>query len=591
MLASLAAWPAPARAAPAPPPFLRWGEYVPWDAASLDSLRAHLNDLDVVASHTASLGADGSLDDKTDPAVKQVLAGFGGRALLEVTNGGFDQDVAHALLTDPQARAQALASLAAVGAPWKGISLDFEDLDPADRDAYSAFVRDLKARLGPGRTLALALPAQTHDVRDGWAGGYDYAALGQAADYLFVMGYAFRSGRSDNNGPVDPLPWLRDVLGWSTQRIPPARLVLGVAAYGYDWRTDPPASDASAADASADPRGTSVTYSSAITLQQQYHVAAPSYDHDRSGAYFQYQDADGTPHEVWYEDRGTFAQKLALVGQYHLAGIGWWRLGGEDPGVWSVLASAGQDGHSSPESSYAITNPQLRDFYTRRGDVAFFGYPISNEFTLQGSRTQIFQRAVLQIGPDGHARLMNLLDPDVLPLVHVNGSTLPAPDWGFMQGGPAPGAPDFGAAAPAWVKRVTPDTWDGLSVGFGHAFFSTVSCQAAFPDGDCQAGLLPLMALELWGLPTSAPARDPANKNFVYQRFQRGIMHYDASTGTTQGLLLGEVFKSVLTGQNLPADVAQEQRGSRFYRQYDPTRPNAVARPDELPATDLRGAF
>src|SRR5205085_3732838 len=102
-------------------------------------------------------------------------------------------------------------------------------------------------------------------------------------------------------------------------------------------------------------------------------------------------------------------------------------------------------------------------------------------------------------------------------------------------------------AGPAWVRQVAPDTWDGQSVGFGAAFFGTVSCAQAFPQGDCHQELLPLMALELWGLPTSAPARDPANKNFVYQRFQRGVMHFDAASGATHGLLLGDVFKSVLT--------------------------------------------
>ncbi len=72
------------------------------------------------------------------------------------------------------------------------------------------------------------------------------------------------------------------------------------------------------------------------------------------------------------------------------------------------------------------------------------------------------------------------------------------------------------------------------------------------------------MALELWGFPTSQPARDPNNHNFIYQRFQRGILHYDATSGVTRGILLGDAFKSVLTGQNLPTDTAQELRHSPF---------------------------
>src|SRR3712207_8663039 len=42
-----------------------------------------------------------------------------------------------------------------------------------------------------------------------------------------------------------------------------------------------------------------------------------------------------------------------------------------------------------------------------------------------------------------------------------------------------------------------------------------------------------LIGIELYGFPTSAPAADPNNNGFVYQRFQRTVLHYDATSGTT----------------------------------------------------------
>jgi hypothetical protein len=84
---------------------------------------------------------------------------------------------------------------------------------------------------------------------------------------------------------------------------------------------------------------------------------------------------------------------------------------------------------------------------------------------------------------------------------------------------------------------------------------------------------------------------DPNNANFVYQRFQRGIMHYDAGTGVTRGILLADYLKSVLTGQNVPDDLSQQVRGSRFFGQYSPGAPLWLARPAELPGTDLSWAF
>ncbi len=100
-----------------------------------------------------------------------------------------------------------------------------------------------------------------------------------------------------------------------------------------------------------------------------------------------------------------------------------------------------------------------------------------------------------------------------------------------------------------------------------------------------------LLNLELWGLPTSKPAFDPSNGSFVYQRFQRGIMHYDAATGATQGLLLADYLKSIVTGKNLPIDLEGQAKESVFYRQYDSSKPGHLARPQELPGSDLTNAF
>ena len=68
-------------------------------------------------------------------------------------------------------------------------------------------------------------------------------------------------------------------------------------------------------------------------------------------------------------------------------------------------------------------------------------------------------------------------------------------------------------------------------------------------------------------------------------------MHYDASTGVTQALLLADYFKSILTGQSVPSDLDRQAQGSPFYRQYDTSKPHWVARSDQLPNTDLTFAF
>jgi hypothetical protein len=92
-------------------------------------------------------------------------------------------------------------------------------------------------------------------------------------------------------------------------------------------------------------------------------------------------------------------------------------------------------------------------------------------------------------------------------------------------------------------------------------------------------------------MPTSAPTPDPRNRNFVYQRFVNGIVLCEAASGTTTFLPLGEYLKEMLTGQNLPPDLAAEAATSPLLAQYDSAHPLGLARPGAVADTDLTDAF
>lgn len=234
------------------------------------------------------------------------------------------------------------------------------------------------------------------------------------------------------------------------------------------------------------------------------------------------------------------------------------------------------------ETGFEIRNDRIWTYFTSQGGVATFGFPVSNEFNLLGFPVQIFQRHVLQVAPEG-VRPMNLLDPDVLPVTQINFATFPAHDPAVATSAPGPGSANYGDAVLAHINSVVPDQFENERVGFRNAYLA-----AAPADTGATAALV---ALEVWGFPTSRPAYDPNNGAFVYQRFQRGFLHYDATTGSTGGILLGDAFKSVLRGTGAPPDLAAQAADSRFWAQYDPSRPAALARPTVLAATDLAGAF
>jgi hypothetical protein len=245
-----------------------------------------------------------------------------------------------------------------------------------------------------------------------------------------------------------------------------------------------------------------------------------------------------------------------------------------------------------PATGYRISQPSLLAYFQRRGGVRTFGYPISGEFLLLGKRVQLFQRQALEVKPDSTVGALNLFEPDILPVTHFDGLQLPAPDPDLVTAAPSPLDPDYLTLALALVDEVVPDDWNGRDVNFHATFVDSVTCsEEVGPDEACDPALLAALGLEIWGLPTSRPMADPSNKDFIYQRFQRGVMHYSASTGLTQALLLGDWFKRVLMGSDVPADAQKDLEGSPFLGQYAPSRPLGVARPAVLTDTTLATAF
>ena len=200
-----------------------------------------------------------------------------------------------------------------------------------------------------------------------------------------------------------------------------------------------------------------------------------------------------------------------------------------------------------PVTGFNIADDAIRTFFDQHGGTSTFGEPISREFALLGQPVQLFENAALQVQPDGSVQALQLTDPGLVPYVHLNGLTVPGADPALAFVTPTPDQPNYPARLQVFLQSTIPDSWSGQPVQFWSAYSA--------------AG-----GSEVWGLPTSDAAADPNNPHFVYQRFQNGILLYDSTAGTTQALPLGEYLKAILTGQNLPPDLATEAASSPLLR-------------------------
>ena len=78
------------------------------------------------------------------------------------------------------------------------------------------------------------------------------------------------------------------------------------------------------------------------------------------------------------------------------------------------------------QTGYRIDRDAFCDYFSHRGGVTTFGYPVSRDFQFEGCTVQFFQRLVMQQCGSQGVGTLNLLDEGLLPYTRMNGSTFPA---------------------------------------------------------------------------------------------------------------------------------------------------------------------
>ncbi|HYF92321.1 MAG TPA: glycosyl hydrolase family 18 protein [Symbiobacteriaceae bacterium] len=307
------------------------GYYVDYDAGSLEVVKTRSNHMDQVVVFGYGFDEQGNLQGKEQQIVRG-LVGKSKRMILfgNLTDGGFNQETAHAILTNPAVQDRAVRNLIAKAQELEagGVQIDFENIAGGDRDAYTAFLKRLKAELQPlGMTLSIAAAAKTSDTRTGWGGATDYAAIGQIVDQVYIMAYD-EHWRGGEPGPVASLNWVERVVRYATGVIPAQKIVLGVPFYGYEWAVD-------TREGTANNRAYSFTR---LDRRVAELGGAAKWD-PVAGENVATYAVDGSQRIAWWPDERSLEAKLKLAYQYNLKGIALWRLGFEDDQWWNRLGA------------------------------------------------------------------------------------------------------------------------------------------------------------------------------------------------------------------------------------------------------------
>ncbi|WP_102348026.1 glycosyl hydrolase family 18 protein [Bacillus sp. Marseille-P3661] len=296
------------------------------------SARRHAQFLTYLAPFSFNIKRDGTLIEPPLNDFPAIARNNRVTLMMVVTNleeGQFSDELGQIILNNQEVQNTLIRNIIDTANKYgfRDIHFDMEFLRPADREAYNQFLRTVKQRLPEGFLLSTALAPKTSATQEGeWYEAHDYKAHGEIVDFVIIMTYEW----GYSGGPamaVSPIGPVREVLEYALTEMPGSKIMMGQNLYGYDWTL---------------PYVAGGEYAKAISPQEAIRIARTNnvpiqYDAEAQAPTFNYTDAEGKEHEVWFEDARSIQAKFDLIKELGLRGISYWKLGLAFPQNWLLI--------------------------------------------------------------------------------------------------------------------------------------------------------------------------------------------------------------------------------------------------------------
>ena len=275
--------------------------------------------------------------------------------------GDFDQNAVHTMMTNSTLRTQHISDLhqrLLAHPEFAGIDVDYESLLGTDRENYASFMEDLALDVhGLGKILTTAV--HTKVGAGTWDGpqAQDYERIGNAVDELLLMTYDLHWATSPtfNNPPptagCQSTPdWMNDVASFAISEInDPSKIQLGLPFYGYRWK------QGFEAHTLNDP-GVGLTYYNAQELIEEHGITPAMITRESHGYEPNFTvNIDNVNWVCYFQDSASLDYKLTALLENdltdYIGGVGIWRLGRENDGMWRAVVNAVKQTNAIIENS------------------------------------------------------------------------------------------------------------------------------------------------------------------------------------------------------------------------------------------------
>jgi len=336
------------------------------------------------------LRADGTIRDAGDHRYSDWAHERGLRVWPMFTNN-IDQAASHRVFTDAALRRSVIARVAALARAERadGVNVDWENVRTADRDGFSAFLKQASAAWHEaGLLVSVDVTARTDTWQLGdWSESFDRRAVSEAADYVVLMAYD-EHNRLRPLGSTASLPWVRQSLSYLLRDVSASKVILGVPFYTQDWSADPK-------------RRMEVLTIAQTPARLRTYRAVVRWDPTVGQSVATYK-RNGFVHTIWVEDRRSLQLKAALVREHGLAGVAAWRIGFETPGDWRAIAGA-PPAAAAPHSPPPTPAPTAAPARTAAPSAAVAAPPVRSTAAKTSSRTGLTTGAIVMLAVAGAA--------------------------------------------------------------------------------------------------------------------------------------------------------------------------------------------
>lgn len=236
---------------------------------------------------------------------------------------------------------------------FAGVDIDYEGKWASTRENFSKFLTELSVvvhdrdkiltcTIEPRTPIEDKFKVVDEKLLSSIEYSNDYKVIGQVCDYVNIMTYdqgaidiklsAVKKGKNFY-APVADKEWVEKVIKLAVKDIPPEKIRLGLATYGYVYELTPRKDGGYTYK-----RIKAINYLAAVDLATVNNKKLMRNSAGELSFTYPSTTTKGNTMLVWLSDSVAMQEKIDLVKKYNLNGVAVFKFDGEhDEGVWNVI--------------------------------------------------------------------------------------------------------------------------------------------------------------------------------------------------------------------------------------------------------------